>query len=287
MYERPDNSTNPPTHIQAWEQGYKTALAGDLPNLDGLFRGEEVHYITGYNRRMLEKNQVTYRLVRDDEDGMLKIHPNDSGNQTSFKEESKIPGGEVRTTSSSGGMKGVKPERFSLIPVDALASVARLYGFGATKYAAHNWRKGYEYSKSYDSLFRHATESLNGNDIDEETGEPHLAGVVFHALTLMSFELDKDQYGMFDDRYKPSHISNDVSSSNDDSIVIEVDAPLYTASRKILSIPQIIGAVYYLNDKHVIGDIAIGSDLVVVKVKALPGYTIDLHCDTSWNYRAA
>ena len=106
---------------------------------------------------------------------------------------------EVRTTSSTGGEKGVKPERYSLIPVPALDIMARLYGFGAEKYAAHNWRKGYEWSKSFDSLFRHATAALNGEDIDPETGLPHLAGAAFHCFTLMVF---MQEHPEFDDRFK-------------------------------------------------------------------------------------
>ena len=106
---------------------------------------------------------------------------------------------EVRTTSSTGGEKGVKPERYSLIPVPALDIMAKLYGFGAEKYAAHNWRKGYEWSKSFDSLFRHATAALNGEDIDPETGLPHLAGAAFHCFTLMVF---MQEHPEFDDRFK-------------------------------------------------------------------------------------
>ena len=110
-----------------------------------------------------------------------------------------ISEGEVRTTSSTGGEKGMKPERYSLIPVPALDIMARLYGFGAEKYAAHNWRKGYEWSKSFDSLFRHATAALNGEDIDPETGLPHLAGAAFHCFTLMVF---MQEHPEFDDRWK-------------------------------------------------------------------------------------
>lgn len=105
---------------------------------------------------------------------------------------------EIRTTSSTGGQKGVKPEKFSLIPVEALEIMARLYGFGAEKYAAHNWRKGYEWSKSYDSLQRHANAFWRGEDIDAETGLPHLAGVAFHAFTLMIF---MEEHPEFDDRF--------------------------------------------------------------------------------------
>jgi hypothetical protein len=109
--------------------------------------------------------------------------------------------GEVRTTSATGGEKGTKPERFDLIPVGALATVAALYGQGAAKYAAHNWRRGYEWSKSYAALQRHATQFWNGEDNDAEMGLPHMASVAFHALALLTFmEEQRD----FDDRFKPN-----------------------------------------------------------------------------------
>lgn len=108
---------------------------------------------------------------------------------------------EVRTVSSTGGEKGTKPERYDLIPVEAMASVARLYGVGARKYAEHNWRKGYEWSKSYAALQRHANAFWSGEDYDPEFTEfpsPHLAGVIFHALTLITFMTEQPQ---FDDRF--------------------------------------------------------------------------------------
>ncbi|MCW2132908.1 dATP/dGTP diphosphohydrolase domain-containing protein [Arthrobacter sp. VKM Ac-2550] len=105
---------------------------------------------------------------------------------------------EVRTTSSTGGEKGTKDERYDLIPTGALAAVARHYGIGARKYAAHNWRRGYEWSKSYAALQRHLNAFWGGEDIDEETQSPHMAAVAFHALTLLTFmEEQRD----FDDRY--------------------------------------------------------------------------------------
>lgn len=105
---------------------------------------------------------------------------------------------EIRTTSSTGAEKGIKPERYDLIPVEALAAVARLYGAGAKKYAAHNWRKGYEYSKSYAAMQRHANQFWNGEDVDEEMGESHLAAVIFHAMTLLTFQKEHPE---FDDRF--------------------------------------------------------------------------------------
>lgn len=42
----------------------------------------------------------------------------------------------------TGGAKGRKPERMSLLPVEALRYVSRVYDFGSQKYDDHNWRKG-------------------------------------------------------------------------------------------------------------------------------------------------
>lgn len=105
---------------------------------------------------------------------------------------------ETRTRSRTGGEKGVKLERFDLIPVEALQEVARVYGFGAEKYSEHNWRLGYEWSKSYAAMLRHANQFWAGENDDEETGLSHLASVIFHAMALMVFVEEQAEY---DDRF--------------------------------------------------------------------------------------
>lgn len=108
---------------------------------------------------------------------------------------------ETRVTASTGGQKGSKDRRYDLIPVGPLDDLSRLYAFGASKYAAHNWRKGYPWSLSYAALQRHATQFWNGEDLDEETGLPHLAAVAFHAFALLEFA---KSYREGDDRPPPS-----------------------------------------------------------------------------------
>ena len=108
--------------------------------------------------------------------------------------EEALKGGEVRVTSSSGGQKGMKPARFDLLPWDALWTVAELYAKGAEKYEDRNWERGYDWSLSFASLIRHATQFWRGEDNDEETGLPHLASVVFHALALMRFMREHDEF---------------------------------------------------------------------------------------------
>lgn len=108
---------------------------------------------------------------------------------------------EVRSVSSTGGEKGVKPQRLSLLPRVALERISEVYGFGEKKYAAHNWRRGYEWSKSYDALQRHLGAWWDREENDPESGLSHLAHAAFHIFSLLVFSGDR-RYEQFDDRYK-------------------------------------------------------------------------------------
>jgi 5'(3')-deoxyribonucleotidase len=107
-------------------------------------------------------------------------------------------GREVRSVSATGGEKGTKPQRYDLVPVLPLDLLAELYANGAEKYAAHNWRRGYEWSKSYAAAMRHMTRFWAGENIDPEMGIPHPVAAVFHMFALTQFMEDFPQ---FDDRY--------------------------------------------------------------------------------------
>lgn len=101
------------------------------------------------------------------------------------KEESK----EVRMTDPvTGGQKGMKPERYSLIPAEFMAEVARVYGHGAEKYAPNNWRKGYPWSWSIDSLYRHISDFQRRKSVDKDSGLHALAHAFFHLAALYEYE---------------------------------------------------------------------------------------------------
>lgn len=94
---------------------------------------------------------------------------------------------EVRVTSSTGAEKGSKPERYDLIPVEPLRLLARHYHLGSLKYKDRNWEGGYPWSLSYAALQRHANSFWGGEDIDPETGTPHVIAVAWHALALAEY----------------------------------------------------------------------------------------------------
>jgi hypothetical protein len=133
-----------------------------------------------------EKFEDSYATDATGDSGTLRIRMTDSGEQQTISE------------SSTGGLKQVKLERFDLIPVGPLTQLARHYGEGAKKYDDNQWRKGYEWSKSYAAMIRHATQFWNGEDFDEELGSNHLVAVAWHAFTLLQFFEDYPEY---DDRF--------------------------------------------------------------------------------------
>src|SRR5712691_8117614 len=62
----------------------------------------------------------------------------------------------------TGGAKGRKLARFSLIPSEFLWALAEHYGRGSEKYADRNWEKGYAWSLCVDALQRHLHQWLTG-----------------------------------------------------------------------------------------------------------------------------
>lgn len=97
-------------------------------------------------------------------------------------------GREVRLTDpTTGGQKGSKLARLSLIPVYAQVQEAKVHGMGAEKYAPYNWRKGYPWSWSYDAMQRHLAAFWNGEDNDVESTLEHVAHARWHTGVLLEF----------------------------------------------------------------------------------------------------
>jgi hypothetical protein len=62
-----------------------------------------------------------------------------------------------------------------LLPVEAKRAIAEVFDFGAKKYARHNWRNGFNYSRLIAACERHLDAFNDGEDLDPESGKSHLA----------------------------------------------------------------------------------------------------------------
>jgi len=89
----------------------------------------------------------------------------------------------------TGGQKGMKVAAYDLIPWDALEEVAKVYGWGATKYSDRNWERGFKWGLSYAAMIRHMAAFWRGEDYDPESGLRHVAHAVWHGLLLLAFAM--------------------------------------------------------------------------------------------------
>ena len=79
--------------------------------------------------------------------------------------------------------------RMELIPPDALEALAKILTDGAKKYGARNWEKGMAWSRAYAALQRHLLAWWGGQDVDPESGHPHLWHVLTNAVFLTSYQI--------------------------------------------------------------------------------------------------
>ena len=80
-----------------------------------------------------------------------------------------------------GNSKGKPRLSYCLLSPKVLAGEAAVWEHGAKKYARGNWLKGMSWTQGVDSLLRHVTAFLNGEDIDPESGLPHVDHIVTSA----------------------------------------------------------------------------------------------------------
>ena len=125
-------------------------------------------------------------IPQDDKEKGVVVSLDDVGVQT------------IVTNSESGGKKGRNLLRYGLVPFEMIRALARHYGIGALKYDDDNWRKGYEWSLSYDALMRHLEAWRGGESTTVERFEKegqkyafethHLIAVIWQATALYCFE---------------------------------------------------------------------------------------------------
>jgi hypothetical protein len=77
--------------------------------------------------------------------------------------------------------------RFDLIPGDAMFALATAFTNGSKVYPERNWEKGMPWGKCFGALMRHAWKFWIGEDIDKETGSPHIILAAWNCIALYCY----------------------------------------------------------------------------------------------------
>ena len=106
--------------------------------------------------------------------------------------------------------------RPSLAPMEPLLEVMELYTKGSKKYGERHWELGMKWSRIFDALMRHAMKWWNGEELDPEDGQHHLAAVVWNALALMEY---RKTHPELDDRFKsPKVMTIDITGLTEQDV---------------------------------------------------------------------
>ena len=73
------------------------------------------------------------------------------------------------------------------IPYEPLTDIAKVFEYGAIKYGQHNFKGGMKWSKMVGSILRHTYKFMNGENLDDESGLPHLAHAGACVMMLLYF----------------------------------------------------------------------------------------------------
>lgn len=109
-----------------------------------------------------------------------------------------------KKSTMGGGLRhnGGKAELHQ-VPTSLKYAVAKTLMYGAQKYEKGNWRKGMSWTIVSDCLERHMNSWLDGEEIDAESGLPHL----YHAACNIAFLIEyKQTCPELDDRFKAAPI---------------------------------------------------------------------------------
>jgi hypothetical protein len=91
---------------------------------------------------------------------------------------------------------------WAILPLDAVEEIIKVFQFGEQKYARGNFANGdgLEYTRMLNSLMRHTTSFMRGEDNDPESGLSHMGHAGCCVLMLLHFITHKDQFPNNDDR---------------------------------------------------------------------------------------
>lgn len=86
-----------------------------------------------------------------------------------------------------------------LIAPEVLEAMAEVLQYGAKKYAPNNWMRGISWTTVFGAVLRHLWAWFRGEDIDPESGLPHLSHAAC-GLMFLTYYTRRPQYSNLDDR---------------------------------------------------------------------------------------
>lgn len=99
-------------------------------------------------------------------------------------------------TTNPKDLHGTRKPPLGLVPPVALIHMAKAMQHGADKYGAYNWREKAVRSTIYvDAAMRHLVRYLDGEDVDPDSGAPHIA----HVAACMAVLMDATEVGNLED----------------------------------------------------------------------------------------
>lgn len=116
--------------------------------------------------KQMQKNQETNNMYTPEQ--IVKMQ-NDAA-----REEISGAKSEEHTGLSPGSKFDSDKVPLDLLDMEAILGLGRVLAFGKAKYAAHNWRGGISYTRLIAALLRHTFAFLSGEDLDKESGLPHV-----------------------------------------------------------------------------------------------------------------
>ncbi len=149
-----------------------------------------------------DQQKLTWRMPRLDKQikEMYVTNSGASSASSSVLPTQMITEKDIKDMIPEGGLKydNDKP-RMDLLDFDALEGLAKVLTFGAKKYDEHNWRNGISYSRLTAAMLRHLAALQRGEDIDAESGLPHIDHLGCCWMFLSNMTKTRPD---LDDRYK-------------------------------------------------------------------------------------
>lgn len=93
-------------------------------------------------------------------------------------------GGPTRGVTKPGRHFDQGKVRMDLVDPNFVEGLAKVLTFGATKYGDNNWKGGIDFTRILGSIDRHLNEIKKRNDIDKESGLPHIHHIACNLMFL-------------------------------------------------------------------------------------------------------